>query len=124
MMRHLHIAALLLALVACGAPAQSQHPTPAAGLSPATSVAALTAGTQPDAQTHLDVRGFRVDFAKATQTLRPLIAAMDVKATPAAESESVGRVRAGADECVHKPQHATRFTPILRALCRPSARTP
>ena len=40
---------LLLALVACNAPGQSQHPTQATGLSPATCVAALAAGAQPDA---------------------------------------------------------------------------
>lgn len=43
------VSGLLLALVACGAPGQPQHPTQATGLSPAACVAALAAGTQPDA---------------------------------------------------------------------------
>ncbi len=40
---------ILFSLVACSAPGQPQHPTLATGLSPASCVAALAGGTQPDA---------------------------------------------------------------------------
>jgi len=40
---------ILVLLIACSAPGQSQHPVQATGLSPAVCVAALAAGTQPDA---------------------------------------------------------------------------
>jgi len=50
MTHRLHfVAGMLLALAACGAPGHPQHPTMAAGLSPASCLAALASGTQPDA---------------------------------------------------------------------------
>src|SRR5712671_3147868 len=39
---------ILLTLAACGAPGQPQHPTLATGLSPASCVATIAGGTQPD----------------------------------------------------------------------------
>ena len=50
--------------------------------------------------TRVDVRGFRVDFANDAQGLRPLIAAADVRATPTAQGESVGRYEAGMELAV------------------------
>jgi len=48
-------------------------------------------------ETHLDVRGFRVDFATTAQTLWPLVAAADVQATPSAQGEPVGHYDAGQE---------------------------
>ncbi|MEO8466854.1 MAG: hypothetical protein ABI640_16065 [Gammaproteobacteria bacterium] len=50
--------------------------------------------------THVDVRGFTVEFADDAQGLRPLLAATDVKATPTAQAESVGHYDAGVDMAV------------------------
>ena len=47
--RLLFAGGILASLVACGAPGQSQHPTLATGLSPASCVAWLAGGTPPDA---------------------------------------------------------------------------
>lgn len=50
--------------------------------------------------TRLEVRGFKVEFGGDAQGLRPLVAATDVKATPAPQSESVGHYEAGTDMAV------------------------
>ena len=51
-------------------------------------------------QTRAEVRGFAVELAKDVQGLRALVAATDVKATPTAQSESVGHYGAGMDMAV------------------------
>jgi hypothetical protein len=56
-------------------------------------------GKQYD-RTRLDVRGFAVEIGNDAQTLRALVAATDVKATPTAQAESVGRYEAGRDMAV------------------------
>ena len=56
-------------------------------------------GTRYD-RTHLDVRGFAVDFANTAHGLHSLVAATDVKAVPTAQAESVGHYDAGTDVAV------------------------
>ncbi|HVY65601.1 MAG TPA: hypothetical protein VHH11_12340 [Gammaproteobacteria bacterium] len=73
------ICGLLLALYACSAPGEPQHPTLATGLSPAACVAAAAAGTDPDA-------------ARCPAYLRSAVA--DARATC---SEAGGRLE-GADQ--------------------------
>jgi hypothetical protein len=45
--------------------------------------------------TRVEVRGFKVELAKVKQTLQPLTAASDVKATPSAAGATVGHYDAG-----------------------------
>src|SRR6185503_19856502 len=51
-------------------------------------------------QTRLEVRGHRVDYLKTERRLRPLVAAVDVKATPTTQGESVGHYDLGTDVVV------------------------